>query len=158
MKRSDWQTMIKDAGTFDEKLRIVCEALNEYPDDYDLLIMKGDFIQLADDSEYDLEEAKRQYEQALSIDPARPEACASLGYFHYAILDDDDGAELWFRKSLNIRPTAEAVIGVAKILLDRGKRAEAVDYLNYMNRSIHDRTILSFIETLETTDSLGHDS
>lgn len=85
----------------DSALRQV-ELLLGSGDTAELLIARAHFIQLGDGHGYELDDARRSYEEAYRLDPEKPETLIELGHFFYAVMSDELTAEMYFRRALEL--------------------------------------------------------
>ena len=60
------------------------EELDHNPS-VDLWILRGDVIQLCEDGEYDLDDARESYIKAIALDPQSADAFESLAHFTFAV-------------------------------------------------------------------------
>lgn len=77
-----------------------------------LWILHGDAIQLADEDEYDIEDAEESYVRALELDPKSAEAYESLGHFVLAVHEDAGAALQYFQRALELGAGASAREGM----------------------------------------------
>jgi hypothetical protein len=82
-----------------EILRRIDAALEQNPTAA-LWILRGDAIQLSDQNTYSVADAEQSYRHAIDLDPASYEAYESLGYFHFAVMDDAATAKIFFERSI----------------------------------------------------------
>lgn len=83
-----------------ETIAIADQAVAAFPNSPKLWCMRGDLIQLgSEDSPHSLDDAWACYQRATEIDPQFVEAWESLGYFHYAVLDDEITAQRFFTEA-----------------------------------------------------------
>jgi tetratricopeptide (TPR) repeat protein len=101
-------------------LRIAKQGVAEYPNSAPLLSELGDLIQLAGEETDDLDDALGCYETAAKADPSCGEAHASIGYYHDVHTQDLDAAELAFRKALECGITEDAIVGLARVMAEKG--------------------------------------
>lgn len=78
----------------------------------DLLILRGDALQLTDGGEGNLEEAEKSYREALAIDPHSAAAHEALGYFIFAVKGDSRGSLGFFRRAIELGAGASAHEGL----------------------------------------------
>ena len=90
-----------------EKKNILCP---------ELLILKARILQLSNFGEYDLTDIEKIYKRALLIDENYINTLIEIGYFYYAVLDNNKLAEKYFKKALRKckKQMTEIVIGLTK--------------------------------------------
>jgi hypothetical protein len=66
----------------------------------ELLILRGDLIQLSDAAPYELEDAARSYEEAARLEPENPEPLEELGHFFDAVVPDYQKARAYYLAAL----------------------------------------------------------
>lgn len=111
---------------YDEALAVVeglCRTADAWPE---LLVLKGDLLQLTDDDRYSLADAENAYRQAIEMDPSCIEAYIELSEFYAHVLDDADRAQ-------DIREQGtRAVLDVWKRLADTGPEEHSMKSLYYL--------------------------
>ena len=120
-------------------LDLIEHALQEYPHEPDLWCLRGDMIQLNDepDEALPLASAMESYRRAIIEDPTCAEAYESLGYYIDVIDDDPKEAEPWFRKALELNPSVDSFVGLARVLTELGRKSEAMDLLSPANCPVY---------------------
>jgi tetratricopeptide (TPR) repeat protein len=79
-------------GEYDQALSVVeslCAITDAWPD---LLVLKGDLIQVSQQGEYSLQDAEDAYRQAIDIDPAHIEAYIELSELYATVLEQPQRA------------------------------------------------------------------
>jgi tetratricopeptide (TPR) repeat protein len=105
-----------------EILRRIESALEDCPS-AELWILRGDAIQLSDASTYTLEDVERSYERAIEFEPSLPDPYESLGYFHYAVMDDAEKAKSFFERAISLGGGESAKAGLREALSELRDRA-----------------------------------
>jgi tetratricopeptide (TPR) repeat protein len=148
------------AGRYDRALAGVDRLLKDWPDNPHLLTMRGNLIQLQEkDVGPTLEDAKRALQRAVDLDRESPRALIELGHFINAVQDDVQAASDCFAKAIRLseRLLREALLGQAKVLVELGRRSEALACLteayrlqsrNGKARGPGDKEILDQLEAL----------
>jgi tetratricopeptide (TPR) repeat protein len=99
-------------GQHEQAMRLVeelCEQADAWPE---LLVLKGDLIQLTDDDRYNLSDAEVAYSQAIDMDPYHVEAYAELAEFYASAMNNEDKASQMRKQGM-------------KALMDRWKKLNA---------------------------------
>lgn len=111
-------------------LNTVHEALACFPHSVLVLCTVGDIACLVDKSlSEQLEDPLVYYQRAVVIDPECWEAWESIGYYFDVYKNDLHQAEQAFRKAIEFGAEAEAYSGLARVLCECGRRAEALQLL-----------------------------
>jgi Flp pilus assembly protein TadD len=113
-----------------EILRRIEAALEESPS-ADLWILLGDAIQLSEGT-HTLADAEQCYERAMELEPSSPEPHESLGYFHYAVMDDVAKAKTFFERAISLGGGESARDGLQEVVAELRRRAflETVEKIN----------------------------
>ena len=84
------------------ELRDVEQALREHPRSSELLVLRGDFIQLCDGDSPDhvLSQALVSYRRANELAPDAPEPLMEIGNYLDAVEDDPAGAVPYFQAAV----------------------------------------------------------
>lgn len=121
-----------------ELLVLAEQAVSEFPNSAKLWCIRGNLIQLSSiDAGYELEEALRSYEKAVSVDPKCSEAYEEIGYFYDTIMDAPKAAEPFFQKAIEFGAGAPSYHGLARVLAELNRAEEAVKLLSAENCSYH---------------------
>lgn len=114
------------AGEYDKALRVVedlCKDADAWPD---LLVLKGDLIQVTDEGAYTLEDAEAAYNEAIEIDPAHVEAYTELSELYASVLDEPE-------KARNVRQQGkDAILRAWKKLADTAADTDEMKPLYYL--------------------------
>jgi tetratricopeptide (TPR) repeat protein len=87
----------------------------------ELLILRGQLIQLVDDAGDDeLEEALACYQEALDLDPSSAVAHEEIGHFLDDVADQPAEALPFFRRAIELGAGASAEEGLREVLLQLG--------------------------------------
>ncbi len=122
-----------------EALALVEQAVAECPKCAKLWCLRGDLIQLGGpESRYELADALRSYEQAIAFDPLCAEAYESLGFFYDAVIDAPESAEPFFREAIRLGAGINSFCGLARVLAELNRKAEALRLLAPENCASHD--------------------
>jgi tetratricopeptide (TPR) repeat protein len=121
-----------------EALNLAEAAVAAYPSSTKLWCLRGDLIQLGtSEAGYELEDALRSYERALTVDPHCAEAYESIGYFYDALMDDPQSAEPSFRKAISLGAGVDSYCGLARVLAELDRSEEALRLLSPENCPYH---------------------
>jgi tetratricopeptide (TPR) repeat protein len=118
----------KHGKAFDEADRL----LREWPDNPELLVLWSDLLQLQEeDKGPSLEAAKAALQRAADLDDQAPQPLIELGYYLYALEDDNKGAAKLFDRAISLsrRLLEDALVGKVKALEDLGRGEEAWKYV-----------------------------
>ncbi len=93
-------------------------VLEEHPDSVGLWILRGDLIQMGEESleDYPLEEALVSYEEARRLAPDDPEPHLEIGFYFYVIEDDPTNSVPHFRRAVELGGGEAAEEGLAGAL------------------------------------------
>jgi tetratricopeptide (TPR) repeat protein len=122
------------------EIRDVClAAVREYPESstfwYDLgIIMQRCEVHRG----YSGEDYLRCYKNAIRCDSSNWEAYQELGYVLDVHFDDYDGAERAFRTAIELGGGAESYFGLARVLAQAGRMAEAIHSVSKDVCAYHD--------------------
>ena len=105
------------------------EAVAAFPKCAKLWCLRGDLIQLSAVPGYELEDARRSYEHALSVDARCAEAYESIGFFEDAGMDDPQAAEPAFRQAISLGAGVDSYCGLARVLAELNHTGEALKLL-----------------------------
>jgi Tfp pilus assembly protein PilF len=83
----------------DQALLVVDEAIVSDPS-ASWWILRGDLIQLADATSYELSDAAESYIQAAELEPDNPEPLEELGHFFDAVMDEPKKARTFYIAAL----------------------------------------------------------
>ena len=94
----------RDCDASLESIALADEAVSAFPHSPRLLCMRGDIIQLGPkECPHPLDEALASYRRSMELDPQCAEAWESIGYYHDAVLDDENAAEPFFAEAQRLR-------------------------------------------------------
>lgn len=115
------------SGRYDRALADVDRLLKEWPDNSQLLTMRGNLIQLQEEEGPTLKDAKRALQRAVDLDEESPYPLLELGHFLHAVEDDAEAAAKCFAKAIRLskRLLREALVGQAKVFAQLERRSEA---------------------------------
>jgi tetratricopeptide (TPR) repeat protein len=118
---------------YETALILLESLLSEYPFVTQMLIKKGELIQLLPETSEsgELSDAKKALELAVEIDPKSVEAILELAYFHSAVLDQEKEAEKLFDRMIQIcfEFLEDAYHGKIQSLINRDRREEANQWI-----------------------------
>jgi hypothetical protein len=112
---------------------LVEEALSRYPRSPTLWIVRGDVARvhaLSIGGDPDPSFCIRCYETALSFDDCLPEAWAEIGSVYDTYSSDYPRAESAYRKAVSLGGDVYSYCGLARVLAEQGRVAEATDILS----------------------------
>ncbi len=109
-------------GATPEILRRIEAALEDNPS-VDLWILRGDAIQLSDGDAHTLADAEQSYERAVELEPSLASPYESLGYFHYAAMDDAAKAKTFFERAIALGGGESARDGLQEVVSELHDRA-----------------------------------
>jgi tetratricopeptide (TPR) repeat protein len=128
-----------------EKIRRLCDKkqharafeettqlLKHTPDNPQILILWANLLQLQEEEKGPgLEEAKGALQRAVDLDDQSPSAWIELGYYLYALEDDNKAALKCFDEAVALarRLLKEALVGKVKALEDLGRAEEGWQYV-----------------------------
>ena len=85
------------------------KAVEAFPRSARLWCLRGDLIQLGpEDNPHTLDDALTSFRKAIEIDPGFAEAWEEIGHFYHAVLDDEPGAEPYFREAARLKEQGAA--------------------------------------------------
>jgi hypothetical protein len=113
-----------------EVFPLVEEALSEHPGSSELWCLRGDVIYCSNGDVFDPEDILASYERAAELDPHCVEAYESIGSYHDVFTEDLPKAEEAFRKALTLGAGWVSVYGLARVLAQLDRRAEALALLS----------------------------
>jgi len=117
------------ARRYDRALVELDELLQDWPENPQLLIMRGQLIQLQEGSEGpSLEQAKAALKRAADLDQESPVALLELGHYLFAVEDNAEAAEKCFSKAIAScrQLLLEALLAKAKVLTELERRSDAL--------------------------------
>lgn len=107
----------REGGASEDDLDAIDDILEAEGPSVDLLILRGQLIQLvADDREDELEEAFACYQEALELDPDSAVAHEEMGHFLDDVVDDPGEALPFFRRAIELGAGASAEEGLREAL------------------------------------------
>ena len=105
-----------------EDVDAIDEILEAEGPTVDLLLLRGQMIQLISDAgPEDLEQALASFEEALELDPSRPEPYEEIAHFMDDLADDPEEAEAFFRKAIELGAGESAREGLRDVLAQLGR-------------------------------------
>lgn len=129
--RSVWKFWREEK--FDLALGAVDRLLETRPDSAQLLLLRGELIQLQEpgDSAPPLDQAKDDLERAAGLDDRSPEVWLELAAFLWTFEDDAEGASRCYQKAIRLcrEMLVQALVGRAETLNELGREDEAVTHL-----------------------------
>ncbi len=131
-----------------EVLELVEKAVSEHPESAKLWCLRGDLIQMASlKANYELEDALKSYERALEIDSSKAEAYESIGYYEDAVMSNPTSAESPFRKAIEFGAGRDSYYGLARVLAELNRNAEALEVISPENCPFSDTAEIKEIRT-----------
>ena len=130
MKLKQYLQLFKDKRSEDqetscETMKLVEDALGQYPNSYELLNLRGDLIQLGSvDIPYELSDALVSYQKAVEVNPNFSEGFESIGYYYDVIDIKLDLAEEAFRKAIELEDRLHSYLGLGRVMSERGEPKE----------------------------------
>lgn len=109
-------------------IQLAREATRAHSNSYRLRCMLADLLQLDGDigSHAHDQEIINLYQSAMLLDESDFTAAESLGFFSDALLEDFDLAERCFRQAILLGAGGDSYAGLARVLAQQGRRAEAL--------------------------------
>ena len=153
MTETDYITKIKSLLTDEsevavEVLQLVEKSVAEHPQSAKLWCWRGDLIQRAAlEANYELDDALKSYKRALEIDPSNAEAYESIGYYEDAIMSNPASAESSFRKAIELGAGRDSYYGLARVLAELNRNAEALEVISSENCPFSDTAEIEEIRT-----------
>jgi len=87
-----------------EIVALADEAVRDFPRSAKLWCLRGDLIQLGpENTPHSLDDALACFQRAIEIDPGFAEAWEELGHFYHVVLDDETGAQPYFREAERLK-------------------------------------------------------
>jgi tetratricopeptide (TPR) repeat protein len=87
-----------------ELIALADEAIRVFPRSARLWCVRGDIIQIGpENNPHALDEALASFRRAIELDPGFADAWEEIGHFYDAVLDDERGAEPYFREAARLR-------------------------------------------------------
>jgi tetratricopeptide (TPR) repeat protein len=127
-----------DDADYDSALAEVEQLLEKWPGNGHLHILWASLVQLQEDPKHPLEEAKQALQRAIDLDRSSPAAAIELGHFLDAVDDDPRAASKAYSggvvKARHL--LIEGLIGQAKVLLQMGKKGDALECIREVLHSI----------------------
>ena len=112
-------------------LKIVDEMLEEWPGNARLHVLEARLIQLQEETDYTLVDAKESLLQAISLEEDYPIGYLELGHFLDAVEDDPDRAAKEFSDGVRIarKLLIDGLLGQARALIQLDRREPALNCL-----------------------------
>ncbi|QEH38191.1 hypothetical protein OJF2_67890 [Aquisphaera giovannonii] len=117
----------------DALISLVERAVREHPRSPELWCLKGDLLQLRFrpfDRDFDPRLPLECYETAIALDDRCADAHNEIGYLCDVYLDDFERAEAEFRRAIELGLDHTAYMGLARVLAQTGRAAEALALLD----------------------------
>lgn len=113
---------------FSEALAKVEGLRGEYPGNPQLLVIWASLVQLVEESEHSLDDAREALRQAVEFDESSPAASIELGHFLDSVEDDPTAASKAYSQAASAakKLLIDALAGQAKSYLQLNRRADAV--------------------------------
>jgi tetratricopeptide (TPR) repeat protein len=140
---------------FDKALSEIAKIEQDHELAPNILVSKGDCIQLGSGSVYVLSDAEAAYKRALEIDPEHIEAHIELGFFYLNIMNEGDKALPYFENALSLARSkiTQAVEGMATCLSETKSPREALDFIERAIENTIDKDKIN-----KTIESIGKSS
>jgi hypothetical protein len=131
-KEESIRSEIRRVGKATPEILRWIEAALEESASADLWILLGDAIQLSEGDTHTLVDVERSYQRAVELDPSSPKPHESLGYFHYAVMDDAATAKTFFERAIALGGGESSSEGLRDAMaeLRRRKFKEVVEKIN----------------------------
>lgn len=116
---------------YDDALQVIDDAEQRAAISPALLVWKSRCLQLTNNPEGKLADARASLQQALDVDDEYLPALIDLAYFHLNVMDDAEAASPLFRKALSISTdnVTETVIGLAHCISETDSPNAALAFL-----------------------------
>ena len=125
--REEWP---HDGRVTDSLLNRTVEATRRYPESPQLWRLRGDLLCIAGSDRDPSSLGPLQcYEMAVALAPHFPETHQAIGEYYDNCLGDLCAAERAFRMALDRGGSSGTFAGLARVLAERGKKAEALGLL-----------------------------
>lgn len=123
-----------DKQDHDAALTEVETMLGTWPGNAHLHVLKASLVQLQEETQYALNDAKISLKQAVELDPNSPEATIELGYYLDNVEDDPRTAEKAYAAGAAIarRFLIDGLIGQAKVYRQLNKQEEFLHCLQQL--------------------------
>ncbi len=120
-----------EAGEYAEALAAVDTMLEQWPASPALHVLRAELIQLQEAEGPELEEARRELDQAIALDDRFLPALLEKGHYQFAVEDDAKGAAKIFDQAVRIATEflIASLLGRAMALLEAGRKEEAFHLL-----------------------------
>ena len=93
-----------NSGASLEVIALADEGVQAFPQSAKLWCLRGDLIRLGpENTPHSLDDALACFRRAIEIDRGFAEAWEEIGHFYYAVLDDEAGAEPYFREAAKLK-------------------------------------------------------
>ena len=114
--------VLREGEAAPEDIDAIDEILEAEGPTVDLLLLRGQMIQLISGvGPEELEQALASYEEALELDPSRPEPYEEIAHFMDDVADDPEEAEAFFRKAIELGGGESAREGLREVLGQLGR-------------------------------------
>ena len=113
---------------FSEAIAKVEDLRREYPGNPQVLVMWASLVQLVEDSEHSLDDAREALRLAVELDETSPGASIELGHYFDSVEDDPASASKAFASAAAIakKLLVDALAGQGKSYLQLNRRTDAV--------------------------------
>ncbi|MEQ8765076.1 MAG: hypothetical protein RL885_14180 [Planctomycetota bacterium] len=136
---------------YDEALDWLIEARRRRPLVPTEHVVMGQLIQLCDDPDLPLEDARTCLESALRIDPGCAEAMIELGWFHHNVLDEAEVGAHHFRRAEELLCDRVAKCLAGQILSEMERLGTEEEVTKETAKRIEQQAIDRFISTVTTS-------
>lgn len=130
-KRLSAISRLYERQKYDEALAEVDRLLDQWPGNSHLYVLKGILIQLQENGEHELAEAKKALELATELDPDCPHAWIELGHFLNNVEDDPSGAAKAYTRGIEAARNLllDGLIGQANVFRQLGRDEDFKQHL-----------------------------
>jgi tetratricopeptide (TPR) repeat protein len=117
---------LQESKAFDQALAEVDAAIESWPGNAHLHVLRSRLVQLQEEPAIELDEAKTSLQKAVELEKNSPEAAIELGYFLDNVEDDAAAASKAFSDGVAIarKLLIDGLIGQAKAFRQLGKKRQ----------------------------------